>query len=100
MTDKNSKTAPCALCGQRRVLTFHHLIPRKLHRRTFYKKKYSKEFLNQGILICQLCHKGIHKYYDEMTLAKSLSTLEALQADEALKRHIAWVAKQSRPSKK
>jgi hypothetical protein len=50
--------------------------------------------LLQGITICHLCHKGLHRLYDEMTLAKCLSTLEALRADSAIQRHVAWVRKQ------
>lgn len=84
----------CPLCGRTCALTFHHLIPRKLHRRTHYRKHYTKKQLNQGIDICRQCHTGIHKQYGEMQLAKQFNTLEALQADEDLARHFAWVAKQ------
>ncbi|MFN4328674.1 MAG: hypothetical protein ACK4FF_07345 [Limnobacter sp.] len=50
--------------------------------------------LNAGINICRACHDGIHNAYDEMQLAKGFSTLDSLLADEGLKRHFAWVAKQ------
>jgi hypothetical protein len=86
----------CALCGASRQLTFHHLIPRKLHRRTSFKKHYTREFLNKGIEICQPCHRGIHKLYDEMTLGKHFHTLDLLLADEAVQRHAQWSAKQKR----
>lgn len=87
---------PCALCGACRQLTFHHLIPRKLHRRTGFKKNYSREDLNKGIDICQPCHRGLHKLYDEMALGKRFYTLELLLADEAVQRHVQWSAKQKR----
>lgn len=82
------------MCGRESSLTFHHLIPKKLHRRKFYRKNYTKAELNQGIDICRLCHNGIHDLYDEMTLAKRFASLELLQSDEALAKHFEWVAKQ------
>ncbi|MEO0424972.1 MAG: hypothetical protein AAF184_21735 [Pseudomonadota bacterium] len=91
---RRGKYGRCLLCERERPLTFHHLIPRKLHRRPYYRKHYSREFLNLGIDICRLCHDGIHDLYDEKRLAKEFASLEALRADEAISRHVAWVAKQ------
>ncbi|MGD1909095.1 MAG: hypothetical protein ACFB0C_24330 [Leptolyngbyaceae cyanobacterium] len=91
------RTGECPLCGRLVPLTFHHLIPKKLHRRTHFKKRYSKAELNQGIHICRLCHNGIHDHYDEMTLAKGLSTFERIQADPNIRKHSDWAAKQKPP---
>jgi hypothetical protein len=88
------KSGPCELCGGHRPLTFHHLIPRKLHRRTHFRKHYTRTELNRGLLICQLCHKGLHAQHDEMTLARRFSSLEALRQDAVLGKHIAWAARQ------
>lgn len=84
----------CALCQRQCALTYHHLIPRKLHRRTFFKKHVAKVQLQAGIHICRPCHSGLHKLYDEQHLGKNLNTLQALQEDPAIARHVAWVAKQ------
>ncbi|MFI0399589.1 MAG: hypothetical protein ACH34X_10935 [Thiolinea sp.] len=84
----------CTCCGRITTLTFHHLIPRKLHRRTAFKKRYNREELNQGIAVCRTCHNGIHALYTEMQLAKRFASLNALLADPALQTHFAWVAKQ------
>lgn len=84
----------CALCARAVALTFHHLIPRKMHRRTRFRRHYSREALNEGVMLCRLCHRGIHRLYDEMTLATELNTLAALASDEAVARHVAWVRKQ------
>lgn len=88
------KVGDCPLCGRTVPLTFHHLIPKKLHRRTRFKKRYSKPELNQGVFICRLCHNGIHDHYDEMTLAKEFNSFEKLQADLNIQRHAEWAAKQ------
>ena len=45
-------------------------------------------------MICRRCHTGIHRCYDEMTLGKSLNSLEALKNDVQLQTHFAWVARQ------
>lgn len=84
----------CTCCGRNTMLTFHHLIPRKLHRRTAFKKRYTRDELNQGIAVCRACHSGIHDLYTEMQLAKAFTHLNQLLADPALQLHFAWVAKQ------
>lgn len=91
---RKDKASPCTLCGRHVALTFHHLIPRKVHRRARFQKRLSEEQRQHGIMICRLCHRGLHKLYDEMTLATQLNTLEKIQADEAMQRHVEWVAKQ------
>lgn len=45
-------------------------------------------------MLCRLCHVGVHKIYDEQTLATEFHTLEALRLDPTIQRHVAWVAKQ------
>lgn len=95
-TRRHPASDRCATCGRRTPLTFHHLIPRKLHRRTRFRRHYTREDLNRGIHVCRPCHSGIHRRYDEMTLARDFSTLERLLVDEDLRRHFAWVARQKR----
>ena len=90
------KQGVCVLCDRTTFLTFHHLIPRKVHRRPRFRKTFSKAELEQGINICQLCHRGIHRLHDEMRLAQQLNTLDRLREDPAMQNHIAWVAKQKR----
>ena len=92
-TDRETGSC-CATCGRRTRLTFHHLIPRKMHRRAYFRRNFSREELNRGIRVCRSCHTGIHRSFDEMTLAKHYASLETLLADERLARHFAWVARQ------
>ncbi|MFN3161414.1 MAG: hypothetical protein ACE37I_19030 [Rubinisphaera brasiliensis] len=88
------KHGVCPLCGRECRLTFHHLIPRKLHRRPFFRKYFDRDSLNIGVSICRLCHNGIHDRYDEKTLGERFASLEELQSDEELQRHFRWVARQ------
>ena len=75
-------------------LTFHHLIPKKVHRRPHYRKHFSKAVLQEGIWVCRLCHSAIHRQFDEMTLAKRLNSLEAILEESFILRHIEWAKKQ------
>lgn len=84
----------CMLCQRQVELTFHHLIPRKMHRRAFFKKHYDKAQLQAGIMLCRLCHKTIHRFYDEMTLAKEYNSLALLLTSEKVQQHIEWAKKQ------
>lgn len=47
-----------------------------------------------GVRVCRQCHNGIHRFYDEMTLAKEFADLPSLREDEKLQRFFAWVARQ------
>ncbi|MBF7074535.1 hypothetical protein ISG33_14100 [Glaciecola sp. MH2013] len=84
----------CLFCQRETYLTFHHLIPKKMHRRTYFKKHYSKQEMAQGIDICRQCHTGLHKAFSEMELAKRYASIEAIMAEPVLTEHFAWVAKQ------
>lgn len=91
---RRSAAERCATCGRNTALTFHHLIPRKLHRRNHFRRHYDRAVLNLGIHVCRACHRGIHRRYDEMTLGKQFNTLAKLREDPDLARHFAWVGKQ------
>jgi hypothetical protein len=86
----------CELCDRLQPTTFHHLIPKAVHRkRRFLKEHGKREMRGRGLNICMLCHAGIHDIIpDEKELARSFNTKEALLAHEGIARHIAWVAKQ------
>ena len=86
----------CELCGRAKPLTFHHLIPRKNHRRPRFRRRYSNhEMRHRGLYLCGPCHRGIHDLIpDESELGERYTTRELLLAHEGIARHVAWVAKQ------
>jgi len=88
------KFGRCELCYRNTHLTFHHLIPKKLHRRKHFKKNYDKAALQAGIDICNGCHTGLHTLFDEMTLGRSLNTITLLRANPTVAKHCEWVARQ------
>lgn len=87
----------CELCGRENQTTFHHLIPRCLHKSKWYKKRYTREELNSGINICKYeCHRQIHTLYSEKELGRTLYTLDLLQQDEKVQNYIKFVNKRSK----
>lgn len=89
-----SKHGICCLCQRETDLTFHHLIPRKVHRRAYFKKNFSKQKLNDGIHVCRQCHRVVHKSYTEMELAKKFNSADTLTADPFLVKPFEWLSKQ------
>jgi len=87
--------ALCELCGRDQPLTFHHLIPKALHKKPRYQKRHKKEELRaRGIDICKLCHDGLHDLVSARDLADHFSTKETLLSHPPVGNHIAWVKKQ------
>jgi hypothetical protein len=86
----------CELCKREvSILTFHHLIPKTLHGKKWFKKQFErKEMQTRGIMVCKPCHKHIHKTYDEKFLGKERNTLESLQQDPEISRFVDWVKNQ------
>ena len=93
---KANESEPCELCSRRVPLTFHHLIPRRVHKRNRFITRFSKQIMRStGLHLCRLCHSGIHKIIpNERVLAESYHTKELLLAHTGIARHIAWVRKQ------
>jgi hypothetical protein len=72
----------CALCEREvRQVNRHHLIP---------KSEGGREMVN----LCFACHKTLHSFFTNQTLAKELHTLEALRAQPEIARYLKWVRQQ------
>jgi hypothetical protein len=85
----------CALCGRRKPLTFHHLIPRTCHKNKWFKKRFSRtEMSHRGINVCDDCHDHIHTLFSEKELGRHFNTLESLAANEDMVRFVGWVQRQ------
>jgi hypothetical protein len=86
----------CELCQREKPLTEHHLIPRAVHGKKFFRKLFTREEMTlRRINICRMCHKGIHQIIpDEKELARNFNTKKSLLADERIARHVNWAAKQ------
>ena len=92
---KASMPDACAMCERAVTLSFHHLIPRRVHRKTWFRTHHSlDEMRSRGLWLCRLCHNAVHEHFDETTLGRQLNTLEAFKAEPLLQRHIEWAARQ------
>ncbi len=72
----------CALC-ERDVsrVTRHHIVPRS-------------EGGKQTVALCSACHKTLHGFFTNETLAKELSSIDALRQDPDVRRYLPWVRRQ------
>lgn len=70
----------CALCQRQGVaLTRHHLIPRALHGRKRFRRRFSRDEMKGDILmICRPCHNHIHRVLSEREMAEHYRSREAL----------------------
>ena len=90
------QTDRCELCERRKKLTKHHLVPKAVHTKKRYVNRFGKkEMRKRGLMLCKDCHAGIHDLIpNEKELADKYHTKELLLANEAVRKHIAWVKKQ------
>lgn len=88
----------CELCKRENIeLTFHHLIPKKAHKKSFVRKLHSDKDLNTyGINICKPCHKAVHIMIDHKALATKFYTIDLLLTHEKLAQAVAFNAKQDK----
>lgn len=90
----SKKTGECACCERLTRLDFHHLIPRKNHKKPWFKRHFSNdEMHSRGIYVCKDCHRAIHRFFSEIELGKRYNTAESLLAEEAMQNFVAWVRK-------
>lgn len=92
----------CEMCERQMPLTFHHLFPKKIHKRLQERKTQSgeskgipkAELRKSGIMICRPCHSMLHRSYDHATLAERLNSLERILEDERIQEWVQWASKQ------
>ncbi len=59
----------------------HHLIPKS-------------EGGTLKVPLCAACHKTLHSFFTNRTLAKGLYTIETLKQEPDIQRYLEWVRKQ------
>lgn len=97
-TDEDFGENECQMCERIMPLTFHHLFPKKIHKRIEERKRgdkgeavgIPKHLLRTcGIMICRPCHSMLHRTFDHRTLAEEKNTLEKICDDPKI---ISWIA--------
>lgn len=86
----------CELCGRTDLkLTFHHLIPRKMHSKKYVIKHHpEKDFTTYGIMVCIPCHKMIHKKISHRDLALTYFSKELLLEHDEIKKFVEFQSRQ------
>ena len=92
---KEQKKDKCELCGRGGTTqTFHHLIPKKLHKKNIVVELFPDVDLNSyGIMVCSSCHKMIHKKINHFDLATQYYSLEKLKKHVDLSKFITFQQK-------
>ena len=86
----------CELCGSAiDELNFRHLIPRKLHTKKWFEKRYTKQYMKtHGVWICKdECHPQIHDLISEKDMGTTYNTLELLLTHPEIKKYVEWRSK-------
>jgi len=85
----------CELCERDNILNYHHLIPVSQHTNKWFKSRYTRNELSEGINICtDDCHTEIHKLIDEKQMGKFYNTKKLLLTHPKVKKYVKWIQKQ------
>ena len=82
-------TISCELCGTESAYNFHHFIPKTLHSNKWFKKRYTREQMSEGIDVCKSCHKAIHEP-NEKKLGRQYNTKKKLLSHPQILTYIKW----------
>ena len=88
----------CELCTRNNLkLTFHHLIPKKMHKKKYVLKIHpNKDFNKYGIVVCVACHKTIHNCISHKDLALRYFTITDLLSHSEIKKAVEFNSKQEK----
>lgn len=82
-----SESEKCELCGSNEKLTKHHLVPKL---KCKGKLAGIKENSSNIIMICDMCHRTIHAYFNENELRDNLNSVEKLIENEKFELYLDW----------
>lgn len=81
----------CELCETDPIHSFHHFIPRTVHRNKWFKKRFSKsEMRTGGMQLCQQCHEMLHQLISEKELGRHFNTRDKLLEHPQVARYLRW----------
>ena len=81
----------CELCESGSIHNFHHLIPQTLHSNKWFKKRYTRQEMAQGLKICKECHDFIHDAEpNEKKLGRLFNTKEKLLSHPKISAYVKW----------
>ena len=90
----------CRLCGCEESDNFHHLIPRSVHSNKWFRKRFTRDQMSQGIDVCRQCHRAIHDLVpDEKELGRHYNTAKKLLGHPEVARYVEWKRRRARRSR-
>lgn len=85
----------CELCDRYTYLQSHHLIPREIHSKKWCIRLFSKEEMNRRrAMLCNMCHKAIHRFFSNQELGKEYNTIDKLKTNDKVVSFTTWCKKQ------
>jgi len=90
----HTKAKECEICEREVPLTYHHLIPREVHKKALKRGWHPEWMLNSVAWLCRPCHSTVHRLASNEVLARELYTVEKLLGMEEVERWRGWVGKQ------
>lgn len=89
-----SRPEGCEICQREHLpLTYHHLIPRRMHVKAVKRDWHKNWELNKVAWLCRACHSFVHKIASNEELAKELYSVELLTEREDVQKWAAWVGR-------
>lgn len=91
----------CGFCLRSGLkLTFHHLIPKKMHKKKYVIKVHpNHDFNTYGVYLCIPCHKQLHKVFSHKELALEYYEVAKIMDSEEMRYAIKFNAKQKKQKK-
>jgi 5-methylcytosine-specific restriction endonuclease McrA len=90
----------CELCETDQASGFHHFIPRTLHSNKWFKRRYTRREMQQGINLCKSCHSAVHDLIpDEKDLGRHYNTRERLLSHPKIANYVTWKTERGRRKK-
>ena len=91
----------CELCQCEEAYNFHHFIPRTLRSNKWFKRRYTRQEMQQGMEVCKPCHSAIHDLIpDEKKLGRNYNTREKLLDHPQLQGFVRWKREKARNKRK
>ena len=79
----------------RQATTEHHLIPRTCHSNKWFRKRFSRQQMQETISVCRDCHLSIHRLIpSEKELGRHYHSVELLLGHGELRKFVDWVRRQ------
>jgi len=89
-----TRTTHCEICLRDWIpLTYHHLIPKKVHAKALKRGWHEEWRLNSVAWLCRACHNFVHRVAGNEELAKEWWSVERLLEREDVQGWARWVGR-------